>query len=153
MTETDTEIKCQDHEKDADQIKEKEPIINCHTHIFTGDHVPPFLARSLVRWPFYYVINFKWVFYFFRKFYSKRDKKRFDGTDNLKARTKFEKRKKFRQQYLLYWIVTIIALYATLLSADILCHWLFDRPQKPTWFTNCLIEIDNLLHKVLLPLK
>jgi predicted TIM-barrel fold metal-dependent hydrolase len=32
------------------------PIINCHTHIFTGKHVPPFLARSFVWWPLYYLI-------------------------------------------------------------------------------------------------
>ena len=33
------------------------PIINCHTHIFTGDHVPPHLARTFVWWPFYYILS------------------------------------------------------------------------------------------------
>ncbi len=33
----------------------KDPIINCHTHIFTGDHVPPYLAKSFV-WPPMYVL-------------------------------------------------------------------------------------------------
>ncbi len=34
----------------------KQRIINCHTHIFTADHVPPLLARSLVTWPLYYLL-------------------------------------------------------------------------------------------------
>jgi len=29
------------------------PIVNCHTHIFTIKHVPPWLAKSFVIWPFY----------------------------------------------------------------------------------------------------
>ncbi len=47
----------------------KQPIINCHTHIFTGDHVPPHLAKTFVPWPFYYLFPvsafvklFRWWF-------------------------------------------------------------------------------------------
>ncbi|MCO6492907.1 MAG: amidohydrolase family protein [Phaeodactylibacter sp.] len=35
------------------ETKPRPPIINCHTHIFTGDHVPPYLAKTFVWWPFY----------------------------------------------------------------------------------------------------
>ena len=49
---------------------EKQPIINCHTHIFTGDHVPPYLAKTVVPAPFYFLINLSWVVGFFR-FYHK----------------------------------------------------------------------------------
>jgi predicted TIM-barrel fold metal-dependent hydrolase len=45
------------------------PIINCHTHIFTGDHVPPYLAKSFVPFPFYFLINLHWVVSFFRKYH------------------------------------------------------------------------------------
>ncbi|MCB0559217.1 MAG: amidohydrolase family protein [Phaeodactylibacter sp.] len=34
-----------------------QPVINCHTHIFTGDHVPPHLARTFVWWPFYFILS------------------------------------------------------------------------------------------------
>jgi len=37
------------------------PIVNCHVHIFTGDHVPAFLARTIVPWPFYLLINIRWA--------------------------------------------------------------------------------------------
>lgn len=37
-------------------MEPKNPIINCHTHIFTKDHVPPFLAKTFVPWPFYFLL-------------------------------------------------------------------------------------------------
>lgn len=33
------------------------PIINCHTHIFTGDHVPPFIAKTYLPEPFYRLLH------------------------------------------------------------------------------------------------
>jgi len=37
--------------------KNKEPIINCHTHVFRGGHVPPFLFKTLLNFPFYYLFS------------------------------------------------------------------------------------------------
>ena len=34
----------------------EKPVINCHTHIFTGDSVPPWLAKQFLPWPFYYLL-------------------------------------------------------------------------------------------------
>ena len=31
-------------------MAQKPPIINCHTHIFTADSVPPYLARTILPW-------------------------------------------------------------------------------------------------------
>jgi len=39
------------------QVKEKPPVINCHTHIFTGDHVPPYLAKTFIPCPLYYILK------------------------------------------------------------------------------------------------
>lgn len=49
---------------------EKLPIINCHTHVFTGDHVPPYLARTFVPEPFHYLISLKLIVSFFRWWYK-----------------------------------------------------------------------------------
>lgn len=35
----------------------KKPIINCHTHIFTGKCVPPYIAKTFLPWPFYLLLN------------------------------------------------------------------------------------------------
>jgi len=42
------------------------PFVNCHTHIFTGDHVPPFLARSYLAFPFYVLLPVNLIVAFFR---------------------------------------------------------------------------------------
>lgn len=49
---------------------EKEPIINCHTHIFTADHVPPFLAKTYVPTPFHFFIPLRPIVSFFRFWYK-----------------------------------------------------------------------------------
>lgn len=41
-------------------------MINCHTHIFTADHVPPLLARTFVFWPFYLILRLDWIVYISR---------------------------------------------------------------------------------------
>lgn len=33
------------------------PIINCHTHIFTAEDVPPYLAKTIVPWPLHFIIH------------------------------------------------------------------------------------------------
>lgn len=134
---------------------EKYPIINCHTHIFTGDHVPPYLAKSIVNWPFYCFVNFRWIFKKFRRYYTKRDRDTFDGSANLKARTKYEKEKKFRQQKILYTIYLVAGFYLTLQSIDILLHWAFTAPEHPNLFIRILISIHHFLTRfyVLLDLK
>src|SRR5687768_16043276 len=53
-------------------VREK-PIINCHTHIFTGDHVPPFLARTFLPWPIYYLLPVGPIVWCFRQWFSKID--------------------------------------------------------------------------------
>lgn len=41
-------------------------ITNCHTHIFTGDHVPPYLGKTLMPFPFYYILNIRFMIYLVR---------------------------------------------------------------------------------------
>jgi hypothetical protein len=38
------------------QVRQKQPIINCHTHVFNGDHVPPWLARTFLPGPLYFAL-------------------------------------------------------------------------------------------------
>ncbi len=144
MDQLPTEIK-------APAADEKAPIINCHTHIFTGDHVAPLLGKSIIRWPLYYLVNFKWIFYFFRRYYKKADKERFDGTDNLKARKKFEFWRTFRKNIILYGLYTIAGLYLTLQSIDILCHWVYSKPPAdPGWLIRSLQKLHDFLQSIYL---
>jgi predicted TIM-barrel fold metal-dependent hydrolase len=44
----------------------KEPITNCHAHIFTGNNVPPFLAKTFLFWPFHIVLNTPFILLYFK---------------------------------------------------------------------------------------
>ena len=49
-----------------DEAKTKPPVINCHAHIFKGDHVPPWLAKTFIPAPFYYFLPLNVFVKFFR---------------------------------------------------------------------------------------
>ncbi|MGB4848350.1 MAG: hypothetical protein WBP41_10560 [Saprospiraceae bacterium] len=38
-------------------MEPKPNIINCHTHVFKSDAIPPFLAKTFLSWPFYFIFN------------------------------------------------------------------------------------------------
>ena len=47
-------------------MMQKPPITNCHTHIFTGYHVPPYLAKTFVPAPVYFLLNLNVLVKLFR---------------------------------------------------------------------------------------
>lgn len=53
--------------KDHELIEGEDPIVNCHAHIFTVSHVPPWLARTYLWWPFYYILHFPFIVLTLRK--------------------------------------------------------------------------------------
>lgn len=40
-----------------EQLKSQKPIINAHTHVFTKDHTPKYLAKQILPWPFYMLLE------------------------------------------------------------------------------------------------
>jgi predicted TIM-barrel fold metal-dependent hydrolase len=48
----------------------KKPIVNCHAHIFTAEHVPSWLAKTFLPWPFYYLFPVSGVVRLFRQWYN-----------------------------------------------------------------------------------
>lgn len=59
------------------------PLINTHTHIFSHQDVPPYIARGFLPFPFYLLTHFSFIFFVFRSYrsakglyYEARDRKR-----------------------------------------------------------------------------
>ena len=52
-------------------MSKKPPIINCHAHTFTGDYVPPFLAKTYLPEPIYRLLSLRLVIAILRWYYSK----------------------------------------------------------------------------------
>ena len=94
--------------------KTKPDIYNCHTHIFTIDHVPNKFSKSIVPWflPSIFTIKFiKWLYLnFTEKGSEKTKKKRFKRFLHKKRKFyyRFEKIARFTQ---IFWILYKIIVF------------------------------------------
>lgn len=84
----------------------EDKIINCHTHIFTGDNVPPYLAKTYVP-VVYKLLNVQWLVDLFRWWYRGPGKKEFTAAGKKKARRAYESRMVIRRSWLLNGLVFI----------------------------------------------
>ncbi len=60
----------------------KKKIINAHAHVFTSQFVPPFLAKTILPWPLYYLIHTQFIVGLIKRYYQKKLKKRFPSQEN-----------------------------------------------------------------------
>lgn len=119
----------------------KPPIINCHAHTFTGDHVPPFLGKSILGCPLYLVLNFQWVFAICRWYFTKKDKANYGGDANAKRKMRYFRQMYIQRHALLYYPLQVIGWYLTFQAIDILLHRTGAFPQKP----NPVNKVHDLL--------
>ena len=127
----------------------KPPIINCHAHIFTGDHVPPYLGKSVLRWPLYRLLNFQWVFALCRWWFKKGPgKTKFEGKANDKAAVRYHRRMRIRRHVILNTCLHVIGWYFTLQAVDILLHWMFGGLKgMPGWLQAFIHASHAFLNK------
>lgn len=50
--------------------KKKLPIINAHSHVFTSKHIPPYLARTFLPFPLFYLIHLGKIVSFYKGYES-----------------------------------------------------------------------------------
>ncbi|HEV7779617.1 MAG TPA: hypothetical protein VGO58_00045 [Chitinophagaceae bacterium] len=133
---------------------ETPPVINCHTHIFTGKHVPPYLAKTILPGITHKVINLFRVFRFFHWWYAKGPgrwpvlpwyKKR--------ARSLYKFRMLLARRWILAFLRVIVFLFLLLQFIDIICHWQFPASKKYTewWMTDILIPVHHFLKMYAIP--
>jgi len=102
----------------------RHPIINCHTHIFTGDHVPPYLAKTFLPWPFYYLLPISLVVKLFRFWYNTVYTWQFKPWYN-QLKEIFYKVKMFAARYgLLRFFSFLIGIFLVIQVFFILFSWL-----------------------------
>lgn len=96
----------------------KPPLINCHTHIFTGDHVPPYLAKTFLPLGLYYLFPLSMVVSLFRWYYN--------GPDRWKYRSWYKKVKLIIYQIKMHVLRNIVLrLLGYLLGTWLAVHALF----------------------------
>ncbi len=70
----------------------KKSIINCHTHIFTGKCVPPYIAKTFLPWPLYKLLNIDFLLRVkeFLKFDQGRWKAWYEKWQNLATKVNYQ---------------------------------------------------------------
>lgn len=111
----------------------KPPIINCHVHTFTGDHVPPYLAKSILVCPFYFLLNFQWVFAICRWYFNKKDKANYGGIANAKRKKRYFRQMYIQRHKLLFYLINTVGWYLTFQAVDILLHRTGVASACPGW--------------------
>ncbi len=100
------------------QSEPKPPLVNCHTHIFTGDHVPAYLARSIVPAPLHRLFNVQRLLSIFR-WYKDRTKFRYKPRyRNLIVR--WRSFRSFLVRTRLVWLVVNLLLFVA--TGQVLLH-------------------------------
>ncbi|MCO6478297.1 MAG: amidohydrolase family protein [Phaeodactylibacter sp.] len=140
------------------------PIINCHTHIFTGDHVPPHLARSFVWWPFYYILSLPLILWGVKTWNRVKDAIQFSPTYRAAKRMWYKFTIWVKRTWLLnilQWAIAALAIihvfyilydWASLVfepEASVINDWILAlRERLEEW--NILFDIGSLFLKLAL---
>ncbi|WP_299241493.1 amidohydrolase family protein [uncultured Aquimarina sp.] len=101
----------------------KKPIINCHAHIFKGEHVPPYLAKTFVPWPFYRLLNTPLILKLYKRSVKDNNEKYQDPYVE-KKRNKVIRRIKLQRNKLLNGILSLIGFIVTYHTLFIIFEWL-----------------------------
>jgi hypothetical protein len=133
------------------------PIINCHTHIFKGEHVPPYLAKAFVPWPLYKILSIPFILWIFKRFVTKKNKKYKDPYIE-RERNKVKKRIKIQRNILLKTVIMVLKTAITIQAVFIICKWLELNTNNnliykvEQWLTEhyLLIPLDNLALDILI---
>jgi len=59
---------------------DKKPLINAHTHIFTGNFVPPYLTKSIIPKPFCYLFHTGFIIGLIKTYFKWKNKKEFGNS-------------------------------------------------------------------------
>jgi predicted TIM-barrel fold metal-dependent hydrolase len=127
-----------------DGDKEKKPIFNAHAHVFTHHNVPPFIARSIVKWPFYYFIHIP-TFVFLYQVYLKQQSKKYRYSKKRAARKRRLLKRYIQQNPILSAILYLIRNWVVLTALYILFNWVFDLNETNSAIINYFGDLRRFL--------
>jgi len=131
------------------------PIINCHTHIFKGEHVPPYLAKTFVPWPLSKFISIPRVLWIFRKFVNKKNKE-FKDPQIEENRDKTIRKIKNQRNVLRTAFITLLKAIVNIHMLFIVLAWLGINSNLSRYaFGKYVFAIHQWLleHYLMLPIK
>lgn len=122
----------------------KKPIINCHTHIFTGKNIPPYIGKTFMPWILYKLLSIPFIIGICRFWYTSRySPYRFKFDLDIANLKKLNLRiKQFWQKSLfLKTIVDITSFVLILYTAYLVFQYFF---KKVDWIEDILKNIYEI---------
>lgn len=143
-------------------MSKKPPIINCHIHMFTGDYVPPYLAKTYLPEPFYRLLSMRlviaimrWYYWFVNPMFYKNGYKQW-------KRFWFKSTMFFKRSYVLATLKFLVELYLIVAIMFYIGLAVFNTSYPYTGFTALVVEalmflkhsgwiivVPNLFYKLL----
>lgn len=127
--------------------KKKPPIINCHTHVFTSDYVPPFLAKTYLPEPLYRLLSLRFIIRILCWYYNKIKPIFFKNGYKKLKRFWYNIEMFFKRNYILGPLKIVIEIYIIICIAFYLGVFFFDITKTNHGF------FKSLISKILLYLK
>ena len=120
--------------------KIKLPFTNAHVHIFTGDHVPAYIAKKMIPWPLYYFVNIHCWVWIYKKF--KKEKREADQLNKGRITLLGYLKTNWVTMILYSLVIGYLLLHAVYYLLDILGAKTMFRNRLPDWLDPA---IDNVL--------
>ncbi len=116
-----------------DQATEKAPIINCHTHVFIGENIPPQIGKTFIWWPFYNFFTIPAILCLCRFWYlNKWSPSKFKYTGTYKSlKTTFYNCKMFVARTALRYISALLSILIVYHAVIFILKFLDKSPIKP----------------------
>lgn len=114
----------------------KKKIINAHAHVFTSRFVPPFLAKTIIPWPLYYIIHTHYIVSIAKQYYRYKYGLKFPnksttdkGWDQLYKKRRYKRWKtvfnyNFKSRPYIFIPYKIIVFLLSLVAMIYLVEWL-----------------------------
>lgn len=124
----------------------KKPIINCHTHIFTGDNIPPYIGRKFMPAILYRILTVPLIigickFWFTSKYSPYKFNFSFQNSTFKKNLVKLKLL--WQSLGLLRSIIDIIGFFLVIFSSYILFKYFFKEIE---FCENLLVKLYNIPH-------
>ncbi|MEX0315569.1 MAG: hypothetical protein AB3N18_15435 [Allomuricauda sp.] len=86
-------------------LMDKKSIVNAHTHSFTSHFVPPYLAKTIVPWPLYFLINTQWIVNLVKRYFKYKNSFKFpvNGDTNESWDRIYSKRRARRRKTIVFF--------------------------------------------------
>lgn len=125
---------------------EKKTIINCHTHIFIGKNIPPFIGKTFMPWILYRLLTIPFIIGLCKFWYTSKYspyKLKFSSNNTKLKKLNIKIKQLWQKNFLLRTLVDTIGFTLVIFTAYILFKYFFKKIEIAENLLVKLYSIEN----------